>query len=290
MLDNGVSALHRHRFTIGALIVAAAAVVVLVVSLGGSDNGSSRPSTLLSAAPLAHAATVTEGQPGYKVTLVMHETVGSRALTFGGFGTFSHRSGSMEVLADGRRFRELVAYPWIYEEVPGAASTPWVEINFTAFLQTLGLSLSLDSNPDPAYQLQQLEAAGSVHAVGTALVRGVPTTEYDAVIDLRQAATLAASGSQVGTLSATGASTMERILGRNTLPLQVWVDHEMRVRQESFSLSLCSSLGTIREHMTMDLYDFGKQPAVSPPPADEITNLTPQVTAAMKRGLAALGC
>ena len=85
---------------------------------------------------------------------------------------------------------------------------------------------------------------------------------------------------------------MEAQLHTSTMPVQVWLDAQGRVRQISYQLhestaaSSSSSAGTTTpaasgiETSTVDYYDFGTPVNVSPPPSAQVQNVTGQVVAA----------
>jgi len=61
-------------------------------------------------------------------------------------------------------------------------------------------------------------------------------------------------------------------------------------------MSLCSRAGTIATAVTIDLYDYGHQAAVVPPPAAQVLDITSQLGAGIASGSgsssasAQLGC
>jgi hypothetical protein len=80
-------------------------------------------------------------------------------------------------------------------------------------------------------------------------------------------------------------------LQSSTIPLQVWLDAQGRVRQVAYQLSLPSTTGSIplpgsttaaassSFTATIDFYDFGIPVDVSAPPADQVFNATSQAIA-----------
>ena len=100
--------------------------------------------------------------------------------------------------------------------------------------------------------------------VGTAQIGGVATTHYHAVTDLdRYAATVPASERQA---ASTAIATLERETGVATLPIDVWIDAQHRVRQIVLSMSgICPQAGNASVTITMDLFDYGPQPAPARP-------------------------
>jgi hypothetical protein len=119
--------------------------------------------------------------------------------------------------------------------------------------------------------LTSLEAiAGSERILGTARVRGVPTTEYQVNID---PAKLAA---KVPAAERSSVRQFSQSLGKGTVPVDVWVDSRHEVRQVRVSLQMSDGEGlpgNARLTETLDFYDFGVSVRVSAPPASQVTNL-----------------
>jgi hypothetical protein len=80
------------------------------------------------------------------------------------------------------------------------------------------------------------------------------------------------------------------VTGHSTLRLEVWVDVRDRVRRLQLGLSVCSSAGTAEVTVSMDVYDFGRQPAVSAPAASQVTEVTSKLASQPSSSVAQLGC
>jgi hypothetical protein len=68
------------------------------------------------------------------------------------------------------------------------------------------------------------------------------------------------------------------------------VDRNGLVRRLALDLSVCSSVGTVDATLSMDLYDFGRQPAVAAPPASEVTDITGTLASQVAQSSQQLGC
>jgi hypothetical protein len=114
--------------------------------------------------------------------------------------------------------------------------------------------------------------SSSVTKVGTESVRGAPTTHYRADVDFAKAA--AKRG-----LPAADITALEKALGTNTLPVDLWIDGQGAARRLQYhvplpKVSTTSAAGQSGELTeTLDLYDFGVPVAVSPPPASQVAEL-----------------
>lgn len=135
-------------------------------------------------------------------------------------------------------------------------------------------------------------ASTTVTDAGPKTIRKVPTTEYVARVDLAKIA------GRDPALSAAQARRLRAALGSSTLPVEVWIDHQGRIRQVHLRTTVAngalagaagtagtgSSPGTASGSstisFTMDQFDFGPHVPVAAPPASRVHNLTSQVIAA----------
>jgi hypothetical protein len=165
--------------------------------------------------------------------------------------------------------------PGIASELPG--DTPWWRFDFTDVGDEIGVdldSLAQFRSNDPTAVLQYLRGSGEVIEVrDNEIVRGARTTHYKAALDLTKAREQVPDELQQAYDQATAQ------LGVDTLPAEVWVDEEGRLRMLTFTVDLAKAAlpngakatGTLR--MTMELYQFGVDADLSPPPADQVGDL-----------------
>lgn len=131
-----------------------------------------------------------------------------------------------------------------------------------------------DSPTDPTSVLEFLRGAGgTVTRDGHDTVAGVPTTHYTVTLNLDQAAQ--------GQSETTRRSLreLEHQLGSNTLPAQVWIDDQGRVRRTMVHENLKGTAdsarqGSVTVDVTATLSDFGAPVTITPPPADQTADLT----------------
>ena len=150
---------------------------------------------------------------------------------------------------------------WLHEQLPSADSA------------SLGFGSSGSDASDPTSVLRLVSmVSSSVSKVGSESVRGAPTTHYRADVDFSKAA--AKRG-----IPATEIAALEKALGTNSFPVDLWVDSQGVARRLQFHFplpkattsSVAGQSGQITE--TLDLYDFGTPVAVSPPPASQVASL-----------------
>ena len=111
---------------------------------------------------------------------------------------------------------------------------------------------------------------GAVSDAGSQTIGGVPTTHYRARVDLARAsapAPAAAAGR-----GRAGAQLFKRLTGSSTIPVDVWIDGSSRVRRIQIEIHLSMTRAPRRDGLD-DLFDYGPQPARSPP-SGLVTDIT----------------
>ena len=250
---------------LGAAAIAAAVAAVLVVVL---TSGNSTPS--LGSNTIARAASVTSGAPGYRFSLTLGVTAAGQSISVQAAGSATDRPQqelSMTMTSGGEAIQAVEAPPWEYVSVNGT----WYKINRDVVQQTIGDGGVTPAGSDPSQLLAFLGATGTVTTVGSAQIGGVATTHYHAVTYLdRYAATVPASERQAASAAM---ATLQQETGVTTLPIDVWIDAQHRVRQIVISLSgICPQAGSASVTITMDLFDYGPQPTPAIP--SDATDLT----------------
>lgn len=271
------------------LVAAVAAVFVLF----GSTNSQVTD-------PIAKAASLSSSAPGYRMKLFMTISAPglSQPVTATGNAVIDLRdqAASMSFAMDfsqlpqaaqvlggttmrlgmifdrGTIYMKLPAA--IANEIPSLGGKPWVELNVSKMAGLPGLS-SLGNNSsmnNPSYVLQYLRAdSDSVTSEGQQLVDGVQTTHYHAALNLDRLAADVPSAEQ--SLVQRSLSQLEQSSGVHQIPVDVWIDAHDLVRR--IALTIRTSAGgspTLQE--TADLSDYGPQRPPTPPPADQVQDLS----------------
>jgi hypothetical protein len=152
---------------------------------------------------------------------------------------------------------------------------------------SLGLGGLSPTGSDPSQFLGYLRAAGGkATRVGTQAIRGVATTHYHAVVSLDRYPRLVPPAQRAA--AARGVSVLESALGTHSMPMDVWIDSHSLVRRMSFAFAECVQNQHLNLSMTMDLYDYGRQPQPTLPAASQTYDITPQITKLLTH--AKLGC
>ncbi|MCW2985520.1 MAG: hypothetical protein JWR63_3090, partial [Conexibacter sp.] len=231
--------------------------------------------------PVAKAAALAATQTG-GVTIKMRGTVAANGVQqqLSGGGTVDRRNGrgmftlATKINGHSVPIREVMDGRSIYvtsklftNRLPGKRS--WMRINLAQAAKTTGFDLSaLGTNgpsQDPAQILAYLKGAGASKKLGTEKVGGVQTTHYGVTVDLKQAR--AKSGSKAAKAAI---DQLIKTLGSDTtVPVEVWVDAQHRVRRERVSYD-----ATIRNvqtglDFTTDFTAFGVPVKVAKPAAGD---------------------
>jgi hypothetical protein len=181
--------------------------------------------------------------------------------------------GEAEMIVD--EFVVYMRFPFLQALQPEL--TPWLKFDVRELGKEQGLDLGqfsqLNQN-DPSQALQYLRAAGEdVEEVGEEDVRGVETTHYRMTIDLRRVVEQAPEDRRDEVRA-----TIDRLIevsGVRTLPTEVWIDDEGFARRLKFAYEdMHFAPGQNGDMtMTMELFDFGIEVDVQPPPPEEVTDI-----------------
>jgi hypothetical protein len=185
----------------------------------------------------------------------------------------------LDLIVDGKV--AYMRFPAMSSELPEGKT--WVRIDEDDAAkagQDFGFSgLEHFTSQDPRELLEVLDSvSGEIETVGAEDVRGTPTTHYRATLDLRELGNLAPSGSGSGGQGGQDFGAMFDQLfeqaGFGELPFDVWIDDEGLVRkvEASFSMAPEGEREKLEASLAFELYDYGVEVDVMPPPADEVAD------------------
>ncbi len=276
------------RLRYGVAVFAAAAFVAGCGSEGGDGgsgaNGAEAQDTVV------QAASRTTEAGTYRSSFALHlDFLGEAAIDITGDGAFQtdpllgsmtldmseagraarQDLGTAELLFDGTIL--YMRFPALVQALPDVG--PWIKFDLERFASDRGLELgqlSQLSQSDPSQTLQYLRGAGDdVDEVGEEDVRGEPTTHYGTAIDLdRVAETVPEQRRAIEQLI--------QMSGMREVPTDVWIDDDGRVRRLRLAYEDVR-FGSRQEAdmtVTIELYDFGAEVDVSPPPPDQVTDIS----------------
>jgi hypothetical protein len=258
--------------------------------LGGC--GSSSPSARTNA--VARAAFISSREPGMRFTLdlqLSYAKLSQRfAITGSGYAgpgghsvrmsmNFSGIPGATGMPSGGRGVRAVFDYPTFYMRIPFLADKlpegkSWLQIDMSkvaqathgaAMPQALGIG-----QVDPAELLQYLKASsGHLQSLGRETLYGTSTTHYRATLRLPTVlATLPARD------RAAARSLLQHVGNAGEIPIGVWIDGQGRVRRLQMSLEITGDTAIGAATVTVGFTSYGPVPAITPPPASEVVNLT----------------
>ena len=278
----------RPIIAVAAVLAAGIAALVVALSAGGGSGPAGGGSVVTAGGKrVLLAADVTTREPGAKYTLSVTGSAGTNSVTVHSSGEVNFGpppSASMEFDVGAVSAHELLVGGDYYLQLSTAAGR-WLKVDASSLYGAMGDSPSTLSTAtgDPSQTLELLRAAGSVSAEGQETIGGVSTTHYHAVVDLARIASVAPSA--VRAAAEQNARRAEQALGSDSLPMDVWIDGQNLVRRLVLALNVPSSGGTVDATATLDFTEYGRQPSVSPPPADEVTDITGQVSSKVAQQL-----
>ncbi len=262
-------------------MLAAVAAAVLVTTGGSSSLYS-----------LADVASRTAQVPG--AHLALQTTVsGAESLSMTGSGTVNFRreesainvrlegipqSATAELGGEAPEITEretggsvYVHSPLAGHELPDGAT--WIKVDVASLRGALGADPTSagETGIDPDEYLRYLQAHGAHFSqAGTQTIRGVSTRHYVGTFDLLSAIEASAHGALTQTV--TGALS-KTLTNASAVPVQVWVDKSGLLRREQVSLTLNAGQPATAT-TTLELFDFGPTPHVTPPPSNETYDAT----------------
>jgi hypothetical protein len=267
-----------------ALLLALAAAACGSGSTGTSASPSATGTSSSSSAAgvIAAAGKASAAAESVKVSFTATFT-GTTNGSMSGDGVFSKRQGHLTMDLSGLSgsgaalgqaeiiFDKLVYYMKLPADsgVPLPPGKSWFKIDLATLGQAVGLDLeqlTQLSQSDPSQALDFLSGASDdFDEIGMEDVRGEPTTHYAGTIDLEQVTANAPDD------VAEQYRKLAQLSPTKKVPMDVWVGSDGLVRKIRFEQTL-----TGKSTMTMEeeLYDYGTEADVSPPPDSEVVDLT----------------
>lgn len=278
-------AFRRNRWAAGVLGAA-----VLLAGCGGAASSTGSTSTTASSAAPGSPSTVvldayqrTVADKTADMSLAETVTGGpTGTVTVSGTGQVDFTTGDAEfamTVPSAGSFTLRVLKPELYLQLPAseAADMPngasWVSVDLDTVTKSLTgqslsqLSDSANLSTDGLSYLEGVSADG-VTTVGPATIDGVATTEYSTTIDLSKL------GDQRSPQVRAALQQLQSSIGLSDLPIQVWIDAQGQVRQESFQETVTAAGATHAVDVTIGLSNFGTPVSVVAPPASQVVPLS----------------
>jgi hypothetical protein len=274
---------------------AALAVVLALAGCGGGDGEgggeeTDGTETSVSSSPtsaIAAAAAKTEDAQSAKIFFTATlETGQGEPVSFDGEGAFAGDRGRMTTDLSGLpgssgfgggEFEFVFQGTVFYLRFPGelGAQLPggkrWLKFDLQALGEESGIDLQQIQQfrqSDPTQTLQYLRGASDdFEEVGEEAVRGVSTTHYRGTVDLQKVA---------DQLPAEDRENYEGVIesaGTSKIPTEVWLDDDGLPRRFRYEMSFPGEGGQEGTmSVTTELFDFGTDVSVEPPPASEVVD------------------
>jgi hypothetical protein len=266
------------RLPVRRLAVGPALLLALVAGCGGSSDPSAEPSAAPTGAPstaeaqgaaqvVQASATRTQEAGSARVELTSETVVGDQTISFTGTGAFdaAAKRGTfqLDAPAAGGTIEQRIVDDTIYLTLPQEPG-----VFYAMPLEDIA-GTPLGGSTDPTAGFAALEAVSDdVREVGTETVRDVETTHYTGTFDVA-AAIEQAQGTQKTVLQSTLGP-----LRLDAVPFDVYLDDEGRIRRFTQTIEVPAGPQTngqaVTSTSTVDVYDFGTQVEVEPPPDDQV--------------------
>lgn len=272
----------------GAVPIAVLAATVAIAggtyaATRGSDSTIAQGRTVSSVTQVVHgAAAATQQAKSSRFAMTMDMQAAGQTITMTGTGAFDYRdnTGDISMTMPSIGSMEMVMVPGtFYMKMTGALAQglpggkPWVRIDIGKLSAASGVDLQslMDQaqQQNPVDNLRLLTQAGDVRSYGRETVRGVSTTHYGGQVTLADMAKFY-KGQLADQLQKLGSQIADQ-----PIPIDVWIDDDGLPRRLTESVSVAD---VMTMNLSMDLFDFGTKVDVTPPPADQVTDLTTLVT------------
>jgi len=271
-------------------VLAGAALALALAGCGGSagkgagaidvkEPATTSPPIVNAGAIVRAASTKTVTATSARTTMVVTGGAGQGPAAVRGDGVFDFRNRRGQLTFTIPQLGAILAVfegGVVYEKFPARyaptfGGKQWLKIDLAklagAGAGSLGGATQVGGN-DPIQGLAFLRAAGTVTDLGASVVRGEPTRHYRALVDLQKAA---------AGLPAASRSRVQQLVkesGNSTLPTDVWIDRQGRVRKLSYTLRPPGGNQDSAATVSVEYFAFGT-PVPKPvlPPASQILDL-----------------
>ncbi|MDQ0753830.1 hypothetical protein QF034_008061 [Streptomyces africanus] len=181
----------------------------------------------------------------------------------------------MTLTVQGQRIEQRVVDQVLYQKMPkgqAPGGKPWIKIDLGKVSAQQGTGDRSMSDPAQSAAYAKAITDEDVTKKGTATIDGVETTRYRVSVDVAKLP---------------GGDTLRQQVGP-TLPMDVWLDEEGRMRRQQIDMTLKAAPGSTERSSTdassspqkvtvrtvMDFTDFGTEVEADAPPAGQVTDMT----------------
>ncbi|MFF8633969.1 hypothetical protein ACF052_07180 [Streptomyces pilosus] len=198
-----------------------------------------------------------------------------RTVTSEGEGVLDLAEGDsvMTITAEGESLEQRVVDQMLYQKAPGQKAPggkPWIKIDLEKVAAQQGVGNQQFGDPAQTAAFARAITDKDVTEVGTEKIDGVDTTHYRVSVDVAELP---------------GGDRMREQLGP-TLPMQVWLDDEGRLRRQQIDMTVKNTASAsakpgdgsapqqLKMSTVMQFTDFGTDVDAEAPPAGQVTDMT----------------
>ncbi|GAA5206445.1 LolA-like protein [Streptomyces thinghirensis] len=208
-----------------------------------------------------------------RMTIKMKLAAEGKTITSDGKGVIDLAEGDsvMTITAQDKSIEQRVVDQVLYQKVPGQKAPggkPWIKIDLKKVAAQQGMSNQQIGDPAQTAAYAKAITDKDVTKVGTEKIDGANTTHYKVSVDVSKLP---------------GGEQMSKQLGP-TLPMQVWLDDEGRMRRQQIDMTVkapasakpdnSASPQQLKMSTVMDFSDFGTEVNAEAPPADQVADMT----------------
>ena len=205
----------------------------------------------------------------------MNLAAAGKRVTSDGEGVLDLAKGDsvMTITAQDKTIQQRVVDQVLYQQVSGQkvpGGKPWIKIDLEKVAGQQGLRDQQIGDPARTAAYAKAITDKDVTKVGTEKVGGVSTTHYKVTVDVSELP---------------GGEQMSQQLGP-TLPMQVWLDDEGRLRRQQIDMTLkapasasakpegSASAQQLKMSTVIQFSDFGTEVNAEAPPAGQVADMT----------------
>lgn len=210
-----------------------------------------------------------------RMTIKMKLAAEGKTITSDGKGVIDLAEGDsvMTITAQDKSIEQRVVDQVLYQKVPGQKAPggkPWIKIDLKKVAAQQGMSNQQIGDPAQTAAYAKAITDKDVTKVGAEKIDGANTTHYKVSVDVSKLP---------------GGEQLSKQLGP-TLPMQVWLDDEGRLRRQQIDMTVkapasasakpdnSASPQQLKMSTVMEFSDFGTEVDAEAPPADQVADMT----------------
>ncbi|MFI1418148.1 hypothetical protein ACH4VX_09155 [Streptomyces sp. NPDC020731] len=210
-----------------------------------------------------------------RMTVRMKLAAEGETVTSDGKGVLDLAEGDsvMTITAQGESLEQRVVDEVLYQKTPGRdapGGKPWAKIDLRKVAAQEGVNNQRIGDPARTAAYAKAITDKDVTEVGTEKIDGVNTTHYRVSVDVTRLP---------------GGDRMREQLGP-TLPMQVWLDDEGRLRRQQMDMTVRTAASAsakpdtgaapqqLKMSTVMEFSDFGTEVDAEAPPAGQVADMT----------------